>query len=143
MSPVVAPTAVLMAVLALGAHFSAERGGIERELRGVDAFEMFFFSRTGEYAIDAEDYPAQAGVYMRRHCGGNCHRVLGPVLDALEGGTFVEECPGGNESVVFRFGGRDLVFSHGGLLARVDGGCIVLDDPIHDVLRAESYLMAR
>ena len=143
MSPIVAATAVLMGAIAAGAPFAAERVDIERELRGVDSFEMFFFSRTGEYAIAAEDYPAQAGVYMRRRCGGNCHRVLGPVLDALEGGTFVVECPGGNESVVFRFGGRDLVFSHGGSLARVDGGCVVLDDPIRNLLRAESYLMAR
>lgn len=96
---------------------------LSKELRESSSVSIYYVSRTGKYSYTREEIKEQSTLLIRRQCGGNCARLMGPVVQHLRDAV-PSNCPAGQQTVLIEMGGRSsIVYSHGGRSIQYRGKC--------------------
>ncbi|MGN7916891.1 hypothetical protein [Lysobacter sp. 22409] len=81
---------------------------LSKELRESSSVSVCYVSRTGEYSYTRDEIKEQSTLLIRRQCGGNCARLMGPVVQHLRDAV-PSNCPAGQETVLIEIGGRSSI----------------------------------
>lgn len=96
---------------------------LSKELGGSNSISIYYVSRTGEYAYSPEQIKSKSSVLIKRQCGGNCSRLMSPIVQHLQEAT-LSDCRTGQETVLVEVDGRSLViYSNGGRAISYQGKC--------------------
>ena len=94
-----------------------------RDLSESGSVSIYYISRTGKYSYAPEEIRKKSSVLIRRQCGGNCSRLMAPVVQHLREAAPMD-CQPGQESVLIELDGRpSVVYSQNGRAIRYKGKC--------------------
>lgn len=108
---------------------------LSKELGESSSVSIYYVSRTGEYSYTREKIKEQSTLLIRRQCGGNCARLMEPVVLHLRGAV-PSNCPIGQQTILIEIGdSSSVVYSHGGRSIRYQGKCYFSRTNIRQVIR--------
>ena len=109
--------------------------GFASNLSSVGAVEFYFLSRTEEWDYRPSEIISNSTIRLYRACGGNCARVMEPVLSHLREAKSRKCMPGMQDALVRGVGGWVLVYSYSGRQIRYGRSCYWNETGIRDVVR--------
>lgn len=139
-----------MAFLIILASGGAVQGGdaaqaaaqLSRELSQSTSVSIYYVHRTGEYSYTPEQIKDGSSVSIMRRCGGNCSRVMDPIVQHLRE-AISSDCQTGQQTVLVELNRHSsIVYSQSGRSIRYKGKCYFNKTNVEQKIR-ESEILPR
>jgi len=108
----------------------AAAADLTRELSQSDTVSIYYISRTGEYSYTPTEIKKDSSALIKRKCGGNCSRLMIPIVQHLRESAPVD-CQTGYQTILIELDARlSVVYSRDGRAIEYKGKCYFNRDSV-------------